>query len=293
MGRQYARPTLGSRRSRENVDASVRPMPALQLRLRTTCSTCGHTIPLVSAHLPIACPACDAASPVDARAFSWVARERVTERGETEGTTLLGVAEPSDVKCAICGAVAAEEAIERGLARSELRCGCGNVITVRKVPDGIDRNGWWSALVGETSREKPATSATPVAFECPECGGALQVDGTMRTPTCTSCNTRVHLPDALWRALRPAPTAVPFYLWVRGDRSDGWEARRSRALFVSLTVAGTGTALAVVAGIAATASGYGAGTGFSDVELFFSVLLVSFIAAGVLNVLLSPKHHLT
>jgi DNA-directed RNA polymerase subunit RPC12/RpoP len=278
-------------------------MPALRLRLRTTCVTCGNPIPLTSAHLPVACPTCDAVSTMNFAAFYWVAEERVTTRSEPEGATLLGVGEPADVTCAVCGAAASDEAIEQALAPGEVRCGCGNVMQVRAVPAGIDSAGWWSALVGETSRAKPAPSDAPVQFKCTDCGGALLVDGTTRTPTCSFCNTRVYVPDDLWRAVRPTPKAEPFYLWVSSAKIDRWKAqvrladeqthqaevKVRRASLVAWTVAGIGTAIAAVGGIATCASGYG-GEDNAGVSVFFMIFMGSFVIAGLVNWLLTPKN---
>src|SRR5579883_607638 len=253
-------------------------MPALKLRLRTTCATCGNPIPLTSAHLPVACPTCDAVSAMGFGAFAWVVLERVSARGPSEDAALLGDAEPSDVACPVCRAVASDEAIEKGLAQGELACGCGNVVQVRAVPDEIDPNGWWTALVGETSRAKRAPSEAPVHFACTQCGGALLVDGTTRTPTCRFCNTRVYVPDDLWRALRPTPRAEPFYLWVDSAWSERWDARERRARNASLAVGVTGTALAIAAGIATCAAGY---QGSSDNEPGVAVFFIVWLSTAV------------
>ena len=44
----------------------------------------------------------------------------------------------------------------------------------------------------------------PVVFTCPQCGGALKVDGSDRMVPCKFCNVDVYLPDDLWLRLHPA-----------------------------------------------------------------------------------------
>lgn len=51
--------------------------------------------------------------------------------------------------------------------------------------------------------EKSAVS-TPIAFTCPQCGGALMVDGSDRLVRCQYCSVDVYLPDDLWLRMHPA-----------------------------------------------------------------------------------------
>jgi hypothetical protein len=112
---------------------------------------------------------------------------------------------------------------------------------VRPVPDVLDPNGWWIALVGETSRDKPA------------------------------------------------PEAVPFYLWVDSVWNDRWEARKRRAANLSLNIAMAGGGIALASGIATCASGYGSKNEFGAI-VFITVGLISAAAAATVQVALSPRH---
>ena len=59
--------------------------------------------------------------------------------------------------------------------------------------------------------EAPAVSG-PVAFTCPQCGGALVVDGTERLMPCEFCGVKVYLPDDLWFRLHPAKTKARWFV---------------------------------------------------------------------------------
>lgn len=205
-------------------------MPALALRLRTTCSTCGHPVPLTNARRPLApCPTCDAPVPLDAAAFAWVMRPGVDARSPGEGATLLGDGSPSSVACRSCGASVDDAAIERGVAAGSLTCPAGHAIAVRPVPGELSPVRWWSVFLGESERAAFTPSSQPVHFTCASCGGALLADGTTRTPACRFCETRAYLPEDLWRTLRPTPRVEPFYLWVSQAFRDHWTREREGA----------------------------------------------------------------
>ncbi len=205
-------------------------MPALRLRLRTTCATCGHPIPLTSAILPVACPTCDAIATLGAGSFGWVVQDGMSPRSSSEGDAIVGDAAPAGVTCNGCQAPIDEATLERGFAAGGITCRCGRDVHVRAVPVAADGTAWWSAFVGESTHEKPAPTAEPVHFACPNCGGALLVDGQTRTPPCRHCGTRAYLPDDLWRALRPTPRVEPFYLWVDAAWENQWTTKRRAAL---------------------------------------------------------------
>jgi len=67
---------------------------------------------------------------------------------------------------------------------------------------------------GEGSEVQTKNSSSPVALQCPNCGGSLIVDGINRIETCSYCDTKVHLPDDLWGILHPVRRAVRWYLLI-------------------------------------------------------------------------------
>jgi Zn finger protein HypA/HybF involved in hydrogenase expression len=58
--------------------------------------------------------------------------------------------------------------------------------------------------------------AKPVIFTCPQCGGALKVDGSERMIECSYCNASVYLPDDLWLRLHPARTRARWFIGFGG-----------------------------------------------------------------------------
>jgi predicted RNA-binding Zn-ribbon protein involved in translation (DUF1610 family) len=204
-------------------------MPALELRLRTTCVTCGNPIPLTGAELAIACPTCDAPKTLHGSSFDWVMAAGVTSRTPGENAVVVGEAVPAVVACPACRAPIDDASIASGFAAGVLTCRCGRDVGVRAVPPRLDGARWWTALIGESTREKRAPTTKPVHFACPSCGGALLVDGETRTPACRHCAVRAYLPDDLWRALRPTPRAEPFHLWVDPAWNDEWMRKRRAA----------------------------------------------------------------
>lgn len=85
---------------------------------------------------------------------------------------------------------------------------CGETVAVTPAPDWLVElvpplryfvNAVLSENVGEC-----AASDRPVVFSCPQCGGALKIDGTARMVPCRFCDVDVYLPDDLWLRLHPA-----------------------------------------------------------------------------------------
>ena len=233
-------------------------MPALSLRLRTTCSTCGHPVPLTHARREcVPCPTCDAPVTRGDEAFAGVMRPGVAPRGPgeinrinrerlirerfrrmaagvaagkfSEGEPLLGECLPSVVVCRVCGVSVDDDAIERGVAAGSLSCRAGHAIAVRPVPPEMGQAPWWAAFLGESDSDAFVPTGQPVQFTCASCGGALLVDGTTRAPPCRFCGTGAYLPEELWRTLRPTPRVESFYLWVSPALHDQWTRARGAA----------------------------------------------------------------
>jgi hypothetical protein len=110
-------------------------------------------------------------------AFAWVVSAGQTFRilasedinrpsiTQPEDATLLGTAAPANVECPACHGVFSDDALSQGFARGSLRCACGQGLQVRAVPPNLDPTGSWSALIGETSRDKGSPSDAPVKAE--------------------------------------------------------------------------------------------------------------------------------
>jgi predicted RNA-binding Zn-ribbon protein involved in translation (DUF1610 family) len=148
-----------------------------------------------------------------------------------ENAVVLGEADSAPMACGACGVKIADGAIESALDSGGLTCACGHHVGARAVPEVLQKDGFWTALVGESTAGRAAPTTAPVSFHCPNCGGGLLVDGATRTPECRHCSKRAYLPDDLWRALRPTPHAEPFYLWVDPTWYARWARQRSKQLW--------------------------------------------------------------
>jgi ribosomal protein S27E len=81
-----------------------------------------------------------------------------------------------------------------------------------------------AVLGGDVDQRRPPGGDRPVALTCPSCGAALAITSRHhRITPCDHCGSRVHIPDAVWRALHPAHKVLPWFV-----RFDG-ESRKTRA----------------------------------------------------------------
>jgi len=69
-----------------------------------------------------------------------------------------------------------------------------------------------NALLVDKSPEPGEKISGVIVFTCPQCGGALKIDGSERMPVCQFCNTNVYLPDDLWLRMHPAKMKVRWYV---------------------------------------------------------------------------------
>ena len=61
-----------------------------------------------------------------------------------------------------------------------------------------------------------STLFKPVLFNCPRCGGGLDISAEMpRILTCRYCESDLYLPDPLWHALHPIKKRAPFWIAFR------------------------------------------------------------------------------
>ena len=63
-----------------------------------------------------------------------------------------------------------------------------------------------------------------VYFNCPKCGGGLEIDGSQRLVNCRFCQASAYIPDDLWLILHPVKTVSRWYIWFdQFDRVFRWE----------------------------------------------------------------------
>lgn len=101
---------------------------------------------------------------------------------------------------------------------------CGTIINVAPAPAWLKEFYPPVRLVAnallvepkEGEGEGAAASSKPIAFTCPQCGGALLVDGKNRMLPCKFCGVDVYLPDDLWLRLHPAKVKRRWYVGFEG-----------------------------------------------------------------------------
>jgi len=99
---------------------------------------------------------------------------------------------------------------------------CGKKTPIALAPEWLRRvyppaklivNGFLRTGDGEL----PAETSRPVVFSCPQCGGALKVNGEDRLTDCPYCEVSVYLPDDLWFRLHPAKVKRRWFVVFKGD----------------------------------------------------------------------------
>ena len=199
-------------------------MRTVSVQIRTSCSRCGGALPLNAMVPRLACPACGARNELS-DAF-WTAVLGDTDLSSatiiTEGREVsLDVGRPDQPKCPACDAGIPVDTALAGAEAGGIACGgCGGRVLLRVPPRPWVLSGF-PLLVGEDELQLPAAGATveaphaaaqPIAFNCPTCGGVLQVDGSARVVKCQYCSGSAYLPDDLWHALHPVPVTRAWYL---------------------------------------------------------------------------------
>lgn len=200
-------------------------MQIVSVQLLSSCSKCGSPLPLNAMVPRVACPACSAANDLDDEFWLTVLgdedlgsatiitrQRRVVLQAERGG--------PACPKCAV--SIAPDDALAAAVAGA-VACGaCGERTAVRVPPSAFVLAGF-QLLVGEDPLLIPAAGpdvrvdaavAQPVAFNCPTCGGVLQVDGSARVVKCGYCQGSAYLPDGLWHVFHPVPVTRPWYLFL-------------------------------------------------------------------------------
>jgi predicted RNA-binding Zn-ribbon protein involved in translation (DUF1610 family) len=198
-------------------------MRTLAVQIRTTCNACGSPLPLNAMVPRLSCAACGGSNELDDEFWTAVLDDDLGSATviTADRTAQLEVSRAEGPACAACGAgIATEDALAGADAGSVACGGCGAQTLLRVPPPSWVLSGF-HLLVGEDALQLPAAGATveapraarsPIAFNCPTCGGVLHVDGTTRVVQCQYCSGSAYLPDDLWHALHPVPVTRPWYL---------------------------------------------------------------------------------
>jgi predicted RNA-binding Zn-ribbon protein involved in translation (DUF1610 family) len=207
--------------------------------LRSDCPSCGAHLPVNGPTTSVDCADCGDTVRVPPEVVLGLleAFEEGWPEAEHAGSTPVGdmtwrwtagaVGAPS---CIACGA-----SLPAPAAGGPVTCNrCRTSVPVLDTPGWV-RSAVHTAIVvvgGEVEPRRPDTGDRPVALSCPSCGAALAITGShLRVTPCSHCGSRVHIPDAVWRALHPARKAFPWFVRFEG------ESRPARAARVRLETA--------------------------------------------------------
>ncbi|HEX5871600.1 MAG TPA: hypothetical protein VFY65_14335, partial [Longimicrobium sp.] len=201
-------------------------MRTFAVQIRTSCSACGSPLPLNAMVPRISCAACGARNELDDEFWTGILGEDDLSTSTVitaSREVALEVSRPSAPACAACGAgIPPESALAAADAGAVACPGCG-ARTLLRVPGTSWVLSGFRLLVGEDELQLPASGATvdapraaalPIAFNCPTCGGVLQVDGSKRVVQCGYCSGSAYLPDDLWHVFHPIPVTRRWYLLV-------------------------------------------------------------------------------
>ena len=206
-------------------------------KLLLSCAECGERFPLDGPTLSATCTSCHSALELFPKQWKPIvelykdAAQFQLSEGKTRGSAFRdgelqvlirwGPAWPS---CVTCSNRLPVESVPPG-GDGKLACSCGQSVDTFPPPQ------WLRDIVPEivqlfgARREgappgvaavAPTPTVKPVLFNCPRCGGGLDISAEMpRILTCRYCESDLYLPDPLWHALHPIKKRSPFWVAFR------------------------------------------------------------------------------
>lgn len=212
-----------------------------RVTLRTDCNHCGHPVPLNEPHTTVLCNSC--LKEVTIPEHLWVqlmdqANESSPERKPGKPSRSVSVIDGFQVSFELENRPPSCEKCDKpfpvdglGLDEETNFCcvHCGDPARTMVPPAWLKKAIPGLVKLYAVDPSAPPAQAgqmavdvkdapKPVVLNCPSCNAALKATvESERTIECQYCNVNVYLPDAVWRSLHPAKTAVPFYVVFRGQ----------------------------------------------------------------------------
>ncbi|MCB9674224.1 MAG: MFS transporter [Alphaproteobacteria bacterium] len=204
--------------------------------LRTDCPRCGAHLPVNGPAPTVDCADCGHTVGVPAPMIADLFRDFEKEWPDSQGSgtivrgdiTWRWTAAPVEAPaCPSCG-----EALPDAPEAGEVACGaCQTAVPVFQVPRDCRAGVKTAALVigGSDDLSRPAEPPKPVVLQCPQCGAGLSIGHERsRITPCEYCNSQVHLPDAVWRALHPPREVREWFVRFDGEGPAAAKARSLR-----------------------------------------------------------------
>jgi DNA-directed RNA polymerase subunit RPC12/RpoP len=198
-------------------------MRTLSVQVRTSCGKCGSPLPLNAMVPRLACPACSARNELGDE--FWISILGDEDLGSatilTAGREITLEVGRGPIACHACQAAIPEKDALASAEAGAIACAACGARTLLRVPPPAFVLSGFQLLVGEdelqvpgpgAELEAPRAAAQPIAFNCPTCGGVLQVDGSARVVKCGYCAGAAYLPDDLWHVFHPVAVTRPWYL---------------------------------------------------------------------------------
>jgi hypothetical protein len=216
---------------------TARKTVSLAVQVTATCPTCGQPLHVQGLSESAVCGACQHALALPLS--TWLAvlsLDDVLEAmeatpGQLRQCQMFGVLNcsyvlgPQAPACSACDAPVPLAAVGGAAASGGFSCACGATVAVRAADDLCRAIVPGAAFVvgeGAMGEAGPDSGGSaPVMFQCMSCGGALHVDGSSRTVTCSYCSGVNYLPDGLWLRLHPPSKARRVFVLVDQEGATG------------------------------------------------------------------------
>jgi hypothetical protein len=175
------------------------PPHTVSIELRTTCDGCARPLPVNRLTPRVRCLACRADNPIVPESWDVLLHDAL-------------VADPDDAPATV--------ALRHAGRAYQVRFAPGATASGESrarpddLPDGILVG--LSAIIGEDPPDEARPETGPIPFVCPQCAGALTVDGKVRIVHSGFCGADTLLSDAVWARLHPSDGVRAWYLRIDG-----------------------------------------------------------------------------